>query len=178
MNISRLGGKNASTINNSEYYKSDEHKVEISDSSKQVKASKEPITDTHIVDRVFNLLDVIVSVKPEFTRVGIIGQGGRGITQGMINGGTSIIISKFVNDVLTDSNKMICKTDTFPLNPSKSQTLVIALQEKSTLISNSIVRMSSDIGNSRIDHGRIDTPIVNKNIWSVDDNFNVRSDMG
>ena len=35
-------GKNidASTINDSAYYKSDEHKVEISDSSKQVEASK------------------------------------------------------------------------------------------------------------------------------------------
>ena len=38
--------------------------------------------------------------------------------------------------------------------------------------------MASDIRNSRIDHGRIGTPIVNKNIWSVDDNFNVRSDVG
>ena len=35
--------KDASTINDSEYYKSDEHEVEISDSSKQVEASKEPI---------------------------------------------------------------------------------------------------------------------------------------
>ena len=46
--------KDASTINDSEYYKSDDHEVEISDSSKQVEASKEPITDTHIFDRVCN----------------------------------------------------------------------------------------------------------------------------
>ena len=32
--------KDASTINNSAYYESDEHDVEISDSSKQVEASK------------------------------------------------------------------------------------------------------------------------------------------
>ena len=38
--------------------------------------------------------------------------------------------------------------------------------------------MSSQIGNSRIDHGRIGTPIVKENIWSVNDNFNVRSDVG
>ena len=91
----------------------------------------------------------------------------------MINGGTGIISSNIVTDVLTDSNKMIFKMDTFPLNPFKSQTLVIASQDESTLISNRIVQTSSDIGNSRIDHGRIGTPILNRNIWSVDDNFNV-----
>ena len=37
--------------------------------------------------------------------------------------------------------------------------------------------MSSDIGNSRIDHGRIGTPIVNKQIWSVDDNLSVQIDV-
>ena len=96
----------------------------------------------------------------------------------MINGGTGIISNDVVTDVLTDSNKIIFKTDTFPLNPLKSQTLVIASQDESTLSSNRIVRTSSDIGNSRIYHGRIGTPIVNKNIWSVDDNLNVRSDLG
>ena len=55
--------------------------------------------------------------------------------------------------------------------------LAIASQDKSTLSSNRILRTSSDIGNSRIDHGRIGTPIVNKKIWSVDDNFTVRSDV-
>ena len=40
------------------------------------------------------------------------------------------------------------------------------------------VRASSEIGNSRIDHVRIGTPIMNKNIWSVDDNFSVRSHGG
>ena len=73
---------------------------------------------------------------------------------------------------------MIIKTDTFPLKPFKYKTLVIASQYESTLSSNRIVRTSSDIGNSRIDHGRIGTPIVNKNIWSVNDNFSVRSDVG
>ena len=164
-------------INYSAYYKSDEHEVEISDSSKQVEASKEPITDTHIVERVCNLLYLIVSVKPAVIGVGIIGRGGCGITQGMINGGTGIISSNVVADVLTDSNKMIFKTNMFPLNPSKSQTLVIASQDESTLSSNRIVRTSSDIGNSRIDHGRIGTPIANKKIWNADDNFSVRSDV-
>ena len=45
------------------------------------------------------------------------------------------------------------------------------------LICNRIVRASSDIGNSRIDHGRIGTPILNKNIWSEDDNPRVKIDV-
>ena len=59
-------GKNndASTVNNSAYHNSDEYEDEISDLSKQVQASKEPITNNHIVDRICNLLDGIVSVKP------------------------------------------------------------------------------------------------------------------
>ena len=129
--------KDTSRINDSAYYKLDEHEGEISDSSKQVEASKEPIKNTHIVDRVRKLSGV--SVKPAVTGVGIIGRVGRGINQGMINGGTGIISSNVVTDVLTDSNKMVFKTDTFPLNPFKSQTLVIALQDESTLISNRIV---------------------------------------
>ena len=56
--------KDASTMNDSAYYKLYEHEVEISDSSKQVEASKEAITDTHIFDRVRNLLDRIVRCKP------------------------------------------------------------------------------------------------------------------
>ena len=35
----------------------------------------------------------------------------------------------------------------------------------------------SDIGNSGIYHGRIGTPIVNKNICSEDDNFRVKVDV-
>ena len=160
------------TINDSAYYESDEHEVEISDSSKQVEASKEPIIDTHVCNTSVGT----TSVDPDVIGVRIIGQGGRGITQGMISGRTSIVMN-IVTDVLTDSIKMIFKTDTFPLNPFKSQTLVISLQDESTMSSNRVVRMSSDIGNSRIDHGRIGTPIVNENIWSVNDIFNVRSDV-
>ena len=95
----------------------------------------------------------------------------------MISGGTSIV-KNVVTDVFTNSSKTNFRTDTFPLNPFKSQTLVIASQDEYTLSSNRILRMSSDIGNSRIDHGRIGTPIVNKKIWSVNGNFNVRSDVG
>ena len=95
----------------------------------------------------------------------------------MIRGVTSIISSNVITDVLTDSSKMILKSNAFPINPFKSQTLVVALQNKPTLSCNRKVRASSEIGNSRIDHSRIGNPIVNKNIWSVDNNFSVQSDV-
>ena len=96
----------------------------------------------------------------------------------MIHGGTRIISSNVIIDVLTDSSKMILKSDTFPLDSFKYQTLMIALQNEPTESCDRIVRTSIEIGDSRIDHGRISTPIMNKNIWSVDDNFSVRSDVG
>ena len=46
------------------------------------------------------------------------------------------------------------------------------------LTSDRYVRASSEIGDSRPEHGRISTPFVNKEIWSRDDNLSVRSDVG
>ena len=76
---------------------------DISDSSKQVETSKEPIkdtqtskspiTDTHIDNRVCNLSVGTTNVDPVVTGVGIFGQGGPraisggSIIQGIINGG-------------------------------------------------------------------------------------------
>ena len=99
--------KYASTINDSAYYESDENEVEISDSSKHVEASKEPITDTHIVDRVRDLSVGTTSVDSAVVGVRIIGRVVHGITQGMIHGGTRTISSNVITDVLTDSSKMI-----------------------------------------------------------------------
>ena len=150
--------KDALKVNDLAYHNSDEYEDEISDSDKNVEASKEPITDTH----VHNTSVGTTSVNPAVIGVGIIGRGGRGITQGIINGGTGIISSNVITDVLTDSSKMIIKSDTFPLNSFKSQTLMIALQNEPTLSCDRIVRALSEIGDSRIDHGRKDTPFENK----------------
>ena len=156
---------------------------EISDSSEQVETSKEPITDTHIVDRVCNLSDGTISVKPDVTGVGIIGRGraraisGGIITQGMVHGGASIISSNIVTHVLTDSSEMILKSDSFPFNLLKSKTLIIAPLTEPFLTCDRDVHALSVIGDSIPEHGRIGTPLVNKKIWSGDDNFSVRSDI-
>ena len=80
--------------------------------------------------------------------------------------------------VLTYSSKMILKSDSFPLKHLKSKTLVIASQPEPFLSCDRNIRASSEIGDSRPEHGRIGTPFVNKEIWSGDDNFSVRSDVG
>ena len=91
----------------------------------------------------------------------------------MIRGGTSIIINNVITDVLTDSSKMILKSDSFPLNSLKSKTLVIASHNEPLMSCDRNVRASIEFGDTRIDHGRIGTPFLNKNIWSGDDNFSV-----
>ena len=145
-----------------------------------VEASKEPIKDTHIHNTSFGT----TSDDSVVTGVGIIGRGGPrdisggSITQGMLHGGTSIISSNVIMHVLTESSKMILKSDSFPFNPLKSKRLVIALPTKPFLSCDRDVHTSSEIGDSRLDHGRIGTPFVNKNIWSGDANFSVRSDVG
>ena len=148
--------------------------------SKQVDTSKEKIKDTHVYDTSVGT----TNVDPVVTGVGIIGQGGPrnisggSITQGMIHGGTSIISSNVITHVLTDSSKMILKSDSFPLNSLKYKRLVIASPTEPFLSCDRDVRASGEIGDSKPDHGRIGTPFLNKNIWSGDDNFSVRSDIG
>ena len=148
--------KDASTVNDLAYYNLDDFEDEISDSDKNPEKRKEPITDTH----VSNTSVGTTSVNPAVIGVGITGRGGRGITQGMISGVTSthIKVKDVVTDFLTDSSKIIF------IGPLKSETL-------------GIVRASSDVGNSMMYHGRIGTPIVNKKIWSEDDNFRVKIDV-
>ena len=73
---------------------------------------------------------------------------------------------------------MILKSDSFPFNSLKSQTLVIAPLTKPFLTCDRDVRASSEIGDSRPEHIRIGTPFINKKIWSGDDAFSVRSDVG
>ena len=123
-------------------------------------------------------------MDPVVTGVGIIGQGGprdisRGsITQSIIHGGKSIISSNVITHVLTNSSEMTLKSDSFPLNPLKSQTLLIAPLTERFLKSDRDVRAEIVIIDSRPDCGRFDTPFVNKDIWSRDDAFGVRSDVG
>ena len=120
---SPMKNKDVSTINNSVYYESDENVDTISDSSKQVDASNDPIKDTHIVDGINHLSVGVVYVEPAVILVRIIGQG---ITQGVINGGTSIG-SNLVTNVLKNSGKILFDTNTFQLNTLQSETLVIGL---------------------------------------------------
>ena len=142
-------------MNDSVYYESDEHADTISDSIKQVDTSNKPIKDTHIFEGMNNLSVGIVSVDPAATGVGIIGQG---ITQGVINGYTSIR-RNIVMDILTDSSKIIFETNTFQLNSIQSETLVIGLQYESVKRTNRIICTPSNSIKISGNHiSRIDNP--------------------
>ena len=112
----------------------DEHADTISDSSKQVDSSNEPITDTHIVEGINNLSVEVVSVDPTVIGVGIIGQG-------VINRrGRNIVMN-----ILTDSSKQLFETNRFQFNSLQSDTLVIGTQDKSVKITNKIIRVNCGV---------------------------------
>ena len=134
-----------SAIKNSVYYESDEHADTISDSSKQVDASNKSITDSHIVEGVNNLSVGIVSVEPAVIGVGMIG---RGITQGVISGRTSIV-KNIVTEISSDSSKQLFEMNTFQLNSLHSETLVIGLQDESMKSTNRNISTPSDGRNIR-----------------------------
>ena len=73
---------------------------------------------------------------------------------------------------------MNLKSNSFPFNPLKSQTLVIAPLTEPFLTSDRGVHAASVIGESRPNHGRIGTPFVNKDIWIRDDALSVQSEVG
>ena len=154
--------KDVSTINNSVYYESDQHVDTISDSSKQVDASNEPIKETHIVEGINNLSVGVVFVEPAVIEVGIIGEG---ITLGVIIGGTNIG-NNIVTDILKNSSKQLFKMNTFQLNSLQSETLVIGPQDESVKRTNRTISTYSDSRNIRGNRiSRIDTPGVNKDVW-------------
>ena len=72
--------KDASTVKDSENPFINEYEDEKSDSDKKGKASKEPITDTHVRNKSIGT----TSVDSAVIGVRIIERGGRGITQGLI----------------------------------------------------------------------------------------------
>ena len=135
-----MKNKDVSKISDSIYNDSDEHVDTISDSSKQVDASNEPMKDTHIVDGINNLSVRVVSVEPAVIGVGIIGQG---ITQGVINGGTNIG-SNLITNVLNNYSKILFDTNTFQLNTIQSVTLGIGTQDESMKSDNRIIYTPSD----------------------------------
>ena len=138
----------------------------MSDSSKQVDENNKPIIDTHIVEGVNNLSVGIVSFEPAVIGFGIIG---RGITQGVISGRTSIL-KNIITDISSDSSKQLFGTNTFQLNLLQSGTLVIGPQDESVKRTNRTISTPSDSRNISGDHiSRIDTPGVNKDVWGVID---------
>ena len=117
----------------------------MSDSSKQVDASNEPIKETHIVDRVREISVGNVYIEPATIGIGIIGQG---ITQGVINGGTNIG-SNLVTNVLMNSSEILLDMNTFQLNTLQSEAFVIGPQNESVESNRNIICTLIDSRNIR-----------------------------
>ena len=138
-----MKNKEEKAIDDSVYHESDENTDKISDSSKEVYASNKPITDTHIVEGINNLSVGVVSFDPAIIGVRIIG---RGITQGVISGRTSLF-NNIVTDISSDSSKQLFETNMFQLNSLQYKALAIGLQDKPMKIINRIISTPSDSRN-------------------------------
>ena len=119
------------------------------------------------------------------TGFGIIGQGGSrdiswGIhTQSIIQGGENVICSDVITHILTNSGELALESGSFPFNPLKAETLMVASLDEPFLASNGNVRSASIIGASRPNQIRIIAPGMNEDILSRDDVLStVRSDVG
>ena len=74
---------------------------------------------------------------------------------------------------------MTFKSNSFPFDPLKAQTLMITPLMEPFLTTDRDVRLTSVIGASMPDHSRIVSPFVNEDISSRDDVLStVRSDIG
>ena len=102
-------------------------------------------------------------MDPVLKGVGIIGHGGPqtisggSISQSIVQGGEIIIHSNVITHVLTNSSEMTLKSNYFPFEPLKAQTLMITPLTEPFLTSDRDVRSTSVIGASRPDHSRHST---------------------
>ena len=133
-----------------------------SDSDEKPATRKDPITDTQ------NLKEPIkgshhgkivrhseygpTDMDPIVTGFGIIGRGGsRDIsggshTQNIIQGGENIFCSDVITHVLMNSGELKLECDSFPFNPLKAETLMVASLGEPFLASDGNVRSASIIG--------------------------------
>ena len=124
-------------------------------------------------------------MDPIVTGLGIIRQGGsRAIsvgshTQRIIQGGENIICSDVITHVLTNLDELTLESDSFPFNPLKTETLMVASLNEPFLVSNGNVRSANIIGASKPNKSRIIAPGMNKYISSRDDvRSTIHSDVG
>ena len=135
-----MKNKDVSTINDSVYYESDEQVDTISDYNKQVDLRSNPMTETHIVDRV-----LILSVGFGLLKPAVIGGG---------------IINDLVTNVLDNLRVELSLNSLSPLNMNTLKAFMIGLSCKSVWVNrNTLNCMSPD--RTIFNHSRIGTPGVN-----------------
>ena len=144
--------KDVSTINYSVSYKSDDQVDTINDSNKQVDPRNDPITETHIVDRVRHL-----SVRVELFELSVI-IGGR---------------IEPVTNVLENSRVEIPLNSLSPLNTNTSKAFVIGLACKSVGVNRNILNCKlPDSRNIQRNNSRIWNPGLNEGVLSTSHDTN------
>ena len=114
-------------------------------------------------------------MDPVVTGLGIIGKGlpwaisGGSHTQSIIQGGENIVRSDVITHVLTNPEKVTLRTDYFPFDLLKAQTLMVASFDEPFLEINGKILSASKIRASRPDQSRIIAPGMNGDISSRDD---------
>ena len=122
---------------------------------------KDPIKGSHLGKRVCHSEGGSTNMDPVVTEFGIIEQGVpwdiiRGShTQSIIQGGGNIVLSDVITHVLTNPDEVKLRPDSFPFDPLKAQTLMVASVVEPFLKSNGNVRSASIIGASWTDQSRI-----------------------
>ena len=146
---------------------------------------KEPIKGSHLGKIVRHSEGGSTDMDPVVTGLGIIGQGvpraiiGGRHTQSIIQGGENIVRSDVITHVLTNPDEVTLRTESFPFDPLKSQTLMVASLVKPFMTSNGNVHSASIIGESKPNQSRIIAPDMNEDISIRDDvRSTVRSDVG
>ena len=124
-------------------------------------------------------------MEPVVTGFVIIGQGGSrtisrgGHTQSIVQEGDKIILRDVITHVLTNSGELMLECDSFPFDPLKAETLMVAPLNEPFLTSDGDVRSGSIIGASMTDQSRIVAPGMNKDILIRNDvRSTVPSDVG
>ena len=118
---------------------------------KDTQTIKEPIKGSHLGKRVRHSEDGPTNMDPVVTGFGIIGQGrsrtisGGSHTQSIVQGGGAIICSDVITHVLTNSGDLMLECDSFPFDPLKAQTLMVAPLNEPFLASDGGVRSASII---------------------------------
>ena len=113
--------------------------------------------------------------NPVVTKLDLIGQGGPRVvsgethTQSITEGRENVVHSDIITHMMTNPTQVLLRSDYFPFNPEKAQTLMVTSLIDALLASNVNIRSASILGASRTKKSRIFAPGMHEDIFGRDD---------